>query len=59
MLTKNPLNYGHISTVTASDGEPKPIFKIVMGIMLEGADDPLSHGLALFDDFYARGGNAF
>ena len=30
-----------------------------MGTMLEGAIEPFSHGLALFDDFFGRGGTCF
>ena len=55
----NAMIYGTINGVTNSKGAPKPISRIACGTMLEGAVEPLTHGLALFDDFYERGGTAF
>ena len=55
----NAMIYGTIANVSDAAGAPKPISRIVLGTMLEGAIDPLTHGLALFDDFYERGGTAF
>lgn len=55
----NSMRYGQIAQVLDKAGQPKPISKIVMGTMLEGAIDQLTHGLALFDDFYERGGTCF
>ena len=55
----NPMVYGTIDGLTKPDGEPKQIARIVCGTMVEGATNRLTHGLALFDDYYERGGNAF
>jgi aryl-alcohol dehydrogenase-like predicted oxidoreductase len=55
----NKMGYGELRGVVDANGQPKPISKIVMGTMLEGSIDALSHGLALFDDFFERGGTCF
>lgn len=55
----NPMRYGEMENVVDGEGKPKKISKIVLGTMLEGAVDPFTHGLALFDDFYERGGTCF
>ncbi|RZA06491.1 MAG: aldo/keto reductase, partial [Proteobacteria bacterium] len=49
----NAVRYG---TVTGLD---KPISKFVMGTILSHVIVPLTHGLALYDDFFERGGNCF
>ena len=55
----NSMGYSALEGVTNASGEPKKISKIVMGTMLEGAIEPFTHGLALFDDFFERGGTCF
>jgi len=40
-------------------GVDKPISRLVMGVMLAGAQFPLPHCSVMFDEFFARGGNAF
>ena len=55
----NAMIYGQIENLTDPKGAVKRISRIVCGTMLEGSIDPLTHGLALFDDFYERGGTAF
>jgi aryl-alcohol dehydrogenase-like predicted oxidoreductase len=55
----NSMRYGTLENVTNGAGQLKKISKIVLGTMLEGSIDPLTHGLALFDDFYERGGTCF
>jgi len=55
----NKMRYAELPLVLNSKNELKAVSKIVMGTMLEGSIDPLTHGLALFDDFYERGGTAF
>jgi aryl-alcohol dehydrogenase-like predicted oxidoreductase len=53
------VRYGSIAGVHNQAGELKQISQLVMGTMLEGSINPLTHGLALFDDFYERGGTCF
>ena len=55
----NAMIYGEIEGVTDASGAAKKISRIVCGTMIEGAIEPFTHGLALFDDFYERGGTAF
>ena len=55
----NKMIYSTIEGVTKPDGGLKPIARIVCGTMVEGATNRLTQGLALFDDYYERGGNAF
>jgi len=55
----NPMTYGSLSRVLAPDGSPKRISRLVMGTMIEGAINPTTHAMALFDDFYERGGTCF
>ena len=54
----NAMVYSTIAGVTGKNGEPKPISRLVCGATFEG-DNPLANGLALFDDFYERGGTAY
>ncbi len=55
----NKMVYSTIQGVTNKNGEPKQIARIVCGTMVEGATNRLTQGLALFDDYFERGGNAF
>ena len=55
----NKMKYSTIDGVTKPDGDPKPIARIVCGTMVEGATNRLTQGLALFDDYFERGGNCF
>ena len=55
----NQMIYSTIEGVTNEAGELKRIARIVCGTMVEGATNRLTQGLALFDDYYERGGNAF
>ena len=55
----NPMTYGSLPRVTGPDGTPKRISRLVMGTMIEGAINPVTHAMALFDDFYERGGTCF
>jgi len=55
----NQMVYSTIEGVTNASGERKQIARIVCGTMVEGATNRLTQGLALFDDYYERGGNAF
>ncbi len=55
----NKMIYSTIAGVTGPGGQLKQISRVVCGTMIEGAIEPLTHGLALFDDFYERGGTAF
>ncbi len=55
----NAMQYGTLDGVENEAGDPKKISKIVLGTMLEGSIEPLTHGLALFDDFFERGGTCF
>lgn len=55
----NAMRYGALPHVKNSAGEPKSISKIVLGTMLEGRIEANTHGLALFDDFFERGGTCF
>jgi predicted dehydrogenase/aryl-alcohol dehydrogenase-like predicted oxidoreductase len=47
------MQYGHLV------GIDKPISRLVMGTMLEGAHLLVPHAFALFDDFFEHGGNCF
>ena len=40
-------------------GIDKPVARLVLGTMLEGATFPAPHAFALFDDYFAHGGNCF
>ncbi len=55
----NAMIYSTIAGVTNYSGDLKPIARIVCGTMVEGATDQLTQGLAIFDDYYERGGSAF
>ena len=55
----NSMVYSTIDGVTNAGGEPKPIARVVLGTMVEGATNRLTQALALFDDYYERGGNCF
>ncbi|HEX8550773.1 MAG TPA: aldo/keto reductase [Abditibacteriaceae bacterium] len=56
---ENAMRYRPLSGIVNAKGEPKKVSQIVMGTMLEGSVEPLTHGLALFDDFFERGGTCF
>ncbi|MDH7602103.1 MAG: aldo/keto reductase [Armatimonadota bacterium] len=47
------MQYGEIA------GVAKPVSRLVMGVMPAGVQFPLPHCSVLFDEFFARGGNAF
>ena len=47
------MKYGRI------DGLDKPVSRLVMGVMLSGAQFALPHASVMYDEFFARGGNAF
>ncbi|MGQ9455172.1 MAG: aldo/keto reductase [Armatimonadota bacterium] len=47
------MRYGRIG------GLEKPVSRVVMGVMLTGAQFHLPHCSVIFDEFFARGGNAF
>jgi predicted dehydrogenase/aryl-alcohol dehydrogenase-like predicted oxidoreductase len=47
------MKYGRV------EGVAKPVSRIVMGTILEGASITSPHAHLLFDDFYEHGGNAF
>ena len=55
----NKMIYSTIEGLNNSAGQLKQIARIVCGTMVEGATNQLTQGLALFDDYYERGGNAF
>ena len=55
----NKMIYSAIEGVTNQNGEAKQIARIVCGTMIEGVTNRLTQGLALFDDYFERGGNAF
>ncbi len=55
----NAMRFRELRGVVNDRGEAKPVSQIVMGTMLEGAIEPHAHGLALFDDFFERGGTCF
>jgi len=40
-------------------GIDRPVARLVLGTMLEGATFPAPHAFALFDDYFAHGGNCF
>jgi predicted dehydrogenase/aryl-alcohol dehydrogenase-like predicted oxidoreductase len=50
---KPPMRYVSLA------GIEKPISRLVLGTMLEGAIDKVSHGTALFDYWIESGGNSF
>ncbi|HEX8833322.1 MAG TPA: aldo/keto reductase, partial [Abditibacteriaceae bacterium] len=56
---ENAMRYRPLAGIVNAQGESKKISQIVMGTMLEGSVDGLTHGLALFDDFFERGGTCF
>lgn len=58
-VQQNSMKYGEMAGVVKKDGTPKPISKIALGTMIEGAVDSLLHGVALFDDFVEKGGTCF
>ena len=47
------MRYGRI------EGLDKPVSRLVMGVMLAGAQFHLPHASVMYDEFFARGGNAF
>ncbi|MGC8861768.1 MAG: aldo/keto reductase [Armatimonadota bacterium] len=47
------MKYGKI------EGLDKSVSRLVMGVMLSGAQFPLPHASVMYDEFFARGGNAF
>ena len=51
--TGNVMTYGTVA------GLDKPVARLVLGTMLEGAVLPAPHAFALFDDYFAHGGNCF
>lgn len=55
----NTMRSRELRGVETESGRAKPVSQIVMGTMLEGAIESYSHGLALFDDFFERGGTCF
>ena len=55
----NEMRFRELRGVVDREGKPKSISQIVMGTMLEGAIEQNAHGLALFDDFFERGGTTF
>ena len=55
----NKMRFRELNGVLDEKGEAKKVSQIVMGTMLEGAIEPFAHGLALFDDFFERGGTCF
>ena len=55
----NAMVYSTIAGVTKPDGQLKSIARIALGTMVEGATNRLTQGLALFDDYFERGGNCF
>lgn len=48
-----PMTFGQVQ------GLDKKVSRIVMGTMLEGSLPSAATGMALYDDFYERGGNCF
>ncbi|MFQ3548328.1 MAG: aldo/keto reductase [Armatimonadota bacterium] len=48
-----PMKYGYIGNLE------KPVSKLVMGVMLAGAQFPLPHASVIFDEFFRMGGNCF
>jgi len=55
----NTMRFRELGGVVDGAGKPKKVSQIVLGTMLEGAIEPYSHGMALFDDFFERGGTCF
>ncbi|MBW3625452.1 MAG: aldo/keto reductase [Armatimonadetes bacterium] len=49
----NKMIYGEVK------GVEKPVSRIVMGTMLEGAANPITAASVLFDEFFERGGTCF
>ena len=47
------MSYGKI------EGLDKPVSRLVMGVMLSGAQFHLPHASVMYDEYFARGGNAF
>ncbi len=58
-VKQNAMRTRELRGVADEAGRAKPISQIVMGTMLEGAIESYAHGLALFDDFFERGGTCF
>ncbi|RYX84740.1 oxidoreductase [bacterium] len=58
-VKENVMRTRELRGVVNEAGAPKAVSQIVLGTMLEGAIEPYSHGLALFDDFFERGGTCF
>ncbi len=54
-----PQKFHYLDEIENERGEEKEVSLLVMGTMLEGAVEPYSHGLSLFDDFFERGGTCF
>ena len=55
----NKMVYSAIDGVTGKDGAPKRIARIVCGTTVDPSSNRLMQGLALFDDYYERGGTTF
>ncbi len=53
------MRYREMAGIVNAAGAPKQISEVVLGTMLESSLDPLSFGMALFDDFYEQGGTCF
>lgn len=49
----NNMKYGRV------EGLDKPVSRLVMGVMLEGAQFHMPHASIMYDEFFARGGNCF
>ncbi|BCM93240.1 scyllo-inositol 2-dehydrogenase (NADP(+)) IolU [Abditibacteriota bacterium] len=58
-VKKNTMRSRELRGIVDEAGKAKSVSQIVMGTMLEGAIEQYSHGLALFDDFFERGGTCF
>ncbi len=50
---------GHSMTYGRIDGIDKPVSRLAMGTMLEGAEFPAAQGGVLFDGFFEAGGTCF
>ncbi len=51
--TDTAMRHGNVT------GIDKPVARLVLGTMLEGATLPAPHAFALFDEYFAIGGNCF
>lgn len=58
-VRSNEMRFRELPGVVNEAKQPNKVSQIVMGTMLEGAIEPYSHGLSLFDDFFERGGTCF